>query len=121
MADQDQPLPRHARGTRPHFFDDPALDQMMSVLLEVVQEVSVLADRVDAMQRLLDRNGTLTRSDLENYRPDATAEGERQRRREEYLQRIFRTVRGQAAVFSTGQAEEHLRRLEASLDDDSSV
>ena len=121
MAENEQPLPRHARGTRPHFFDDPAVDQMMSVMLELIQEVSVLADRVDAMQRLLDRNGTLTRSDLENYRPDATAEAERQKRREEYLQRLFRTVRGQAAVYSTAQAEEHLRKLEAGLSDDPNV
>ncbi|NJO13153.1 MAG: hypothetical protein HC872_06455 [Gammaproteobacteria bacterium] len=51
MAGNDQPLPKHARGARPHFFADPAVDQMMSVLLEVIQELSVLHDRVDATRR----------------------------------------------------------------------
>jgi len=121
MTESDTPLPRHARGRRPHFFDDPAVDQMMSIVLEVIQELSVLYDRVDAMQRLLDQKGVLPSSELENYRPDAAVESQRQRRREEYLQRVFRVVRRESAVFSTAEAEEHVRGLEASLSDASNT
>ena len=70
----DQPLPRHTRSSRPQFFEEPGLDQMMSVVLGIAQELSVLRDRVDSVERLLDAKGSLTRAELEAYRPDAAAD-----------------------------------------------
>jgi hypothetical protein len=114
MSDELQ-LPRHTRGRRPHFFDDPAVDQLMSVVLELASEVSVLYDRVDAMQRILDEKGSLTREELESWRPDAEAEAERQARRAEYLQRLFRVVRRESGVFSVDEAEGHSSEVESEL------
>ena len=108
-------LPRHTRGRRPQFFDDPAMDQFMSVMLGVAGELSVLYDRVDAMQRLLDEKGTVTRDELENYKPDEAAEQERQARREAYLQRIFRIVRREAGAFRPEEAERHNAEVEETL------
>ena len=47
-------LPRVSKGERPKFFDDPAIDQMMTFFLELMTEVSVLRERVDTVERLLD-------------------------------------------------------------------
>ncbi len=114
MTDELQ-LPRHTRGKRPHFFEDPAVDQMMSVVLAMAAEVSVLYDRVDAMQRLMDEKGSLSRAELEAYQPDEAAAAERQARREAYLQRIFRVVRREAGTFSTEEAETYTAEVEAEL------
>ncbi len=83
-------LPRHAKGKRSVFFDDPAIDQMMTFIIELSAEVSVVYDRLDTVERLLDEKGTISRDDIEAYRPDEKVEGERNTRREGYLKRVFR-------------------------------
>ena len=83
-------LPRRAKGKRPQFFDDPAIDQMMTFILELATEVSVVYDRLDTVERLLDQKGTISRADIEAYRPNDTIESERMARRDGYLKRVFR-------------------------------
>jgi hypothetical protein len=83
-------LPRHTRGKRPHFFDDPAIDQMMTFLLELTTEVSVLRERLDTVERLLDRNGSVTRAAIEAFVPEAEVETERAAWRDAYVKRVFR-------------------------------
>lgn len=83
-------LPREPRGKRPHFFDDPSLDQMMTFIIELTTEVAVLRERLDTVERLLDGKGSITRADIEAFRPSAEAEAERSAWREAYLKRVFR-------------------------------
>lgn len=83
-------LPREARGKRPHFFDDPSLDQMMTFIIELTTEVAVLRERLDTVERLLDSKGSVTRADIEAFRPSADVEAERNIWREAYLKRVFR-------------------------------
>lgn len=94
MSDtKEQPkvtLPRHAKGKRSVFFDDPAIDQMMTFIIELSAEVSVVYDRLDTVERLLDEKGTISRDDIEAYRPNEEIEGARNERREAYLKRVFR-------------------------------
>lgn len=111
----DRPLPRHTRNARPRFFEDRGVDQMMSAVLGIAQELSVLRDRVDSIERLLDQKGSLTRAELEAWRPDAAAEAERQQRRADYLQRIFRAIRHEAGQYASADAERHTAEVERSL------
>jgi len=94
MAERPAPdqvkLPRTAKGQRPHFFDDPAIDQMMTFILELMTEVAVLRERTDTIERLLDAKGTVSRADIEAYRADATVEAERLAWRNAYFQRVMR-------------------------------
>lgn len=83
-------LPRHTKGKRPHFFDDPALDQMMTFLLELTTEVGVLRDRLDTVERLLDQHGSVTRAAIESFQPSQQLEDERNAWRAAYLKRVFR-------------------------------
>jgi hypothetical protein len=83
-------LPRETLGKRPHFFDDPALDQMMTFIVELTTEVAVLRERVDTVERLLDARGSITRADIEAFRPEPGAESERNAWRDGYLKRVFR-------------------------------
>ena len=49
----------------------------MTFFLELMMEVSVIRDRLDTVERLLDEKTAITRDDIESYRPDAAVEGER--------------------------------------------
>jgi len=82
-----------ARGKRPYFFDDPAIDQLMAIVMAMSAELSVVYDRVDTIERLLDAKGTLDKSDIEAFRPDEAVESERTDRRNEYIGRLFRIIR----------------------------
>lgn len=83
-------LPRTTRGKRPQFFEDPALDQMMTFLLELTTEVGVMRERLDTVERLLDEHGSVTRSSIESYEPSVAVEAERNAWREAFLKRVYR-------------------------------
>ncbi len=83
-------LPVTTRGKRPHFFDDPAIDQVMTFLIELATEVAVLRERHDTVERLLDQQGSITRAAIEAYRAPPAVEAERAAQREAYLKRVFR-------------------------------
>ena len=41
-------MKREAKGKRPSFYDDQALDQMMSMIMVLAGEISVIADELDS-------------------------------------------------------------------------
>jgi len=47
------------------FFDDPAIDRVLGVVMALATEVYVLRDRQLALERLLDDKGAITRADLD--------------------------------------------------------
>lgn len=81
---------KRAKGKRPEYFDDPATDRLVSLVLALVGEVSVLRERFDTVERLLDAKGTLSRDDIERYAPDRTAGEERGLATKAYIARIMR-------------------------------
>ena len=81
-----------AKGKRPAYFDDPAIDRLVSILMAVVGEVSVLRERLDTIERVLETKGSLSREDIENYVPDREAAFERGCVTREYIARIMRGV-----------------------------
>ncbi|GAA4823846.1 hypothetical protein GCM10023232_21980 [Sphingosinicella ginsenosidimutans] len=83
-------LPRVSKGKRPRFFDDPAIDQMMTFMLELMSEVTALRERTDTIERLLDERGFVARADIEAYRPDAAGEAERSAWAQAFIQRVMR-------------------------------
>lgn len=83
-------LPRTTKGKRPSFFDDPALDQMMTFILELSTELAVMHERHDTLERLLDKHGSVSRADIEHFRLDGDGEAERAGWREAFLERVLR-------------------------------
>ena len=79
-----------AKGERPEFFDDPALDRLYSVVLALVAEVSVLRERQDTVERMLEAQGVLRREDIEGYEPDRGAGEERGEATRAYVARVMR-------------------------------
>jgi hypothetical protein len=81
-----------AKGKRPQYFEDPAIDRTLSILMALVGEVSVLRERMDTIERLLETNGSISRADIEAYEPDGEAGRERGRITREYIHRVMRGV-----------------------------
>lgn len=81
-----------AKGKRPQYFDDPALDRMLSMLMAVVAEVSVVRERLDTIERLLEQKGSITRTDIESFVPDREAALERGELTRAYIARVMRGV-----------------------------
>lgn len=81
---------RRAKGKRPEYFEDPALDRLYSTVFAMAAELSALRERQDTVERLLDEKGTLSREDIEAYEPDRAAGEERGLATRAYVSRIMR-------------------------------
>jgi hypothetical protein len=81
-----------AKGKRPHYFEDPAIDRTLSILMALVGEVSVLRERLDTVERLLETKGSISRADIEAYEPDRAAGRERGLITREFIARVMRGV-----------------------------
>jgi hypothetical protein len=81
-------------GKRPYFFDDPAVERVLAVTMAVAQEVAVLRERLDTIERLLEKNGggNFSRADIDSYAPDPAAATERAEWSRMYIARVLRIV-----------------------------
>ncbi len=104
-----------AKGRRPAYFDDPQQDWMMSMLMALVGEVSVLRERLDTVERLLEARDALTRADIESYAPDRAAGHERGVLVQQYIARIMRGL--QQEVEAIGSDEPPLEEISRQLQD----
>ena len=83
---------KRAKGKRPDFLGDPVSERMLSILMAVVGEVSVVKERLDTVERLLDQKGTISRADIEAYSPDPDAAYARAMLTKDYIARVMRGV-----------------------------
>ena len=81
-----------AKGKRPSYFEDPAIDRTLSIVMAIAGEMAVLRERMDTIERLLDTKGAISRADIEAYVPDRAAGAERGLFHKEYIARILRGV-----------------------------
>ena len=94
-----------ASGKRPYFFDNPDIDRLIAIMLAMAGELAVARERLDTVERLLARRGTLSRADLDQFQPDAAEAEERGRWHLEYLARIFRVLQQEQELLQRGPAE----------------
>jgi len=78
------------KGKRPFFLDNPDVERVLAVTMALVQEVGVMRERLDTVERILEEKGSLTREDIEAYTPSKEIAGERGAWTQEYLARILR-------------------------------
>jgi hypothetical protein len=91
---------RRAKGRRPQFLEDPAVDRLYSTVLALAAEVSALRERQDTVERLLDHKGTINRADIEAYAPTGIAAEERGLATRAYVARIMRGFQQEAEAMA---------------------
>lgn len=79
-----------AKGRRPDYFDDPAIDRLFSLAMALTAEVSVLRERLDTVERLLEARGGINRADIEAYVPGKQAGDERGEATRAFVARVMR-------------------------------
>ena len=96
-------MKRASRGKRPSFYDDGSLDQMMSLIMVLAGEISVLADGLDATHRVLAMHGIDAALEIAALELGDEALQERESRRQAMLERMFYLARKEAAEASAGE------------------
>ena len=92
MTESEIHLKRKAKGDRPFFFENPEVDKLLSMLMGLAGEVSVMRDRLDTVERIAAEKGVVTQTEIENYDPPKEVMAERAARREQFLGEITRVV-----------------------------
>jgi hypothetical protein len=90
-------LPRTAKGKRPQYFLDPAVDKLHLMVMALIGELSVCRDRLDTVERLIEKHKLFTVQEIEDYIPDLKADAERTERRLAYLRRIMKGITDEIA------------------------
>ena len=85
-------LPRTAKGKKPQYFSDPTMDKMLSMILTLMGELSVTRDRLDTVERLIDKNGLFKVNDIENFKLTEEVNQLRTERRSAYIARVLKSV-----------------------------
>lgn len=88
-------IARVAKGKKPQYFSDPAIDKLLWMTLTLMEELSVTRDRLDAVETLLEQRRVLKGVEVDAYRPDASAAERRNRRRAEYVDRVLRAAQAE--------------------------
>ncbi|MEH2301755.1 hypothetical protein [Nostoc sp.] len=81
-----------AKGKRPVYLDNPQSDKLLAIVMALTGEVSVLRERLDTIEQVLEVKGILSATEIEAYEPDAKVTKEREQWRAEYIARVLRVV-----------------------------
>ncbi len=111
----DEPLrlPRTVRGKRPDFFETPGVDDAMSMILVLAQELTVLRERFDSAEIVAARHGIALAAEIEALQPDATLLSAREAWRQSLFERLFQvSTQRRAELEQRHTAEGYARTLE---------
>lgn len=81
-----------ARGKRPWFLENQDAERVMNIVMALVQEMAVMRQRLDTVERLLETQDVITRDDIEAFAPSPAAAEERGAWTQEFIARILRIV-----------------------------
>jgi hypothetical protein len=111
-------LQKKAKGDRPQYFEDPAIDKVLSITMALAGEVAVMRDRMDTIERLLEAGQPVSRAAIEAFVPDQTVRDERDAIREVFLGNVLRIVHqereglAQRAAASTTSYEDAIKLVD---------
>jgi hypothetical protein len=102
---------RHSRGKRPRFYPTQGLDDAMAMVVVLAQELCVLRDRVDAIERVSKARGIDLAAEVDALQFDQAALDARESRRQELFERLFYLVRKQAHELTQAETEQSYRSV----------
>ena len=78
---------------QPQFFSDSAMDRFVSVLVKMTQELWVVSERLDGLERLVVSKGLVTRAELDALANDPAVNAERDQMLMAYVHRTLAALR----------------------------
>lgn len=85
-------MPRMAKGKRPTYLGNKPIDQLLAIVVALMGEVSILRDRLDTLERLIEEKGLISPQAIDHYEPDEQVTQARSQWREEYIARVLRAL-----------------------------
>jgi hypothetical protein len=85
-------IARVAKGKKPQYFSDPAIDKLLSITVSLMEELAVTRDRLDAVERLLARKRIVKAGEIDRFEPNTRDTEERATRRAAYVSRVLRAL-----------------------------
>ena len=85
-------MPRMAKGKRPIYLGNKPTDQLLAIVVALMGEVSVLRDRLDTLERLVEEKGLISLQEIDSYEPNEQVAQARSQWREEYIARVLRAL-----------------------------
>lgn len=85
-------LPRVPKGKPARFHREPAIDQLFGIVAALTGELSVVAERLATLERVLERRGGLGPNEIEGYEMDDAEAARRTEEREALIERTFQVL-----------------------------
>ena len=101
---------RTVRGKRPKIYTQDGMDHLMAMTMALIQEVAVLRDRVDLVERVADSKGVVLSKEIESFELDQTALEARETWRNEYMARVFAIFEQEAAELNAKDTSEKYQK-----------
>lgn len=89
-----------AKGKRPKYLGEDSADHLLSMIMVLAEEMAVMRERNDTLERLLEAHGVVARDEIEDYIPSADIGTERQVKHSEFITRLMRSVRHEVDALS---------------------
>ncbi len=89
----DAPRGYYGPDGQPQFFADPAMDRFSAVLVKLVQEVWVLTERVDAIERVAAAKGSVTAAEVAALLSDPAVSSAREAALAQFIGRTLGPLR----------------------------
>ena len=93
MSEAKKPikLPRTAKGKKPIYFDS-VTDKLLSMVLTLTGELSVTRDRLDTVERLIEKHKLFKQDDIDTFELTDAVNQVRSDRRAAYIARVLKSV-----------------------------
>ena len=104
---------RTVKGKRPKLYDNQGLNHVMAMTTALIQEVAVLRDRLDLVERVAESKGVMLNDEIEGFTLDQSALEERELWRTKYMARIFAIFEQEAAELA---AKDTSKKYQETLD-----
>lgn len=95
-ADSKVRLPRVAKGPRPMMFENEANDILLSMNVSLLNELVVTRQRLDAVERLLEKKGLVDQAEVDNFTADEDSAKQRDALGTELNERVLYLLLQQA-------------------------
>jgi hypothetical protein len=116
MTENNRPhVVKDAKGKRPQFYEAPGMDQAMSMIMVLANEMAVLHDRLDSVEHVAKAAGIDLAAGIEKLELSQEALEAREAWRQDFLERLFYLMRKDASEAARAETEESYKATIAEI------
>ena len=113
---QERPhVVKDVKGKRPKFYEAPGMDQAMSMIMVLANELAVIHDRLDSAERVAKVHGMDLAAGIETLVLDQDALEAREAWRQDFLERLFYLMRKDASEAAQADSDETYKKAIADI------